>query len=125
MTTYADCTTKVEKVNFMKQMVATSDRWMLKALLTIYKYQTAQEQASQTTQMDNGVGFTGVDGTILSSFAEQLIRRGVPALLESKEEVNALRFLSPKQVPLLRKKMPKYAKQLVQIADSAKVVQSA
>lgn len=118
MTTYADCTTKVEKVNFMKQMVATSDRWMLKALLTIYEYQTSSEQASEMTSQHNGVGFTGIDGGILSSFAKQLIRRGVPALLEAKEEVTATRFLSPKQIPILRKKMPKYAKQLVQIADS-------
>jgi hypothetical protein len=120
MTTYADCTTKVEKINFIKQMVATNDKWMLKALHTIYQYQTSSEQVSEMTSQSNGVGFTGVDGKILASFAKQFIRKGGVSVLETCKEVSASMFFSPKQIPILRKKMPKYARQLVQVAESAK-----
>lgn len=120
---YADCKTKAEKLSFMKQMVATNDKWMLKALYTIYQYQTSQEQSNEMTQMENGVGFTGVDGHILTSFAKQFIRKGGVDALATHGIISASYFFSPKQLPILRKKMPKYARQLVQIADNAKVEQ--
>ena len=53
------------------------------------------------TVEDNGIGFNGVDGAILSSFAQQLNRTG---------------SLSPKQLFIARAKMVKYAGQLLAIA---------
>ena len=115
---YADCKTKAEKLEFMRRMVATNDKWMLKALVTIYQYQTSQEQQSEQTQEHNGVGFTGVDGEILTSFAKQFIRKGGTAMLAVPGDVSAHSFFSKKQLPILRKKMPKYARQLVNIAEA-------
>ena len=68
------------------------------ALLAIFQYQTEQEKSANATSEHNGVGFSGVDAEILSSFAKQFIAKGK---------------LSDKQVSLLLKKMPKYAVQLI------------
>lgn len=66
-------------------------------MLVIYAKQTLGEQASQTTSELNSVGFSGVDAEILSSFSDQ-VKRG--------------RTLSPKQMVIVFKKMPKYWEQL-------------
>jgi hypothetical protein len=111
---YVDIKTKQDRVIYMKQKLASDSRWMLKALLTIYQYQTSEEQNAQATREHNNVGFTGVDGTILSSFAEQLLRKGGMQVIGA--DVNNL--FSPKQQAILKNKMPKYARQLVNVAAS-------
>lgn len=114
---YKDLKTKKEKLAYMKQMLSSNDTWMLKALHTIFEKQTADEQASECTHVHNHVGFTGADATILTSFAKQFIRKGGLAMLHAGiRDINAETFFSPKQLPILRKKMPKYARQLVEIA---------
>jgi len=101
---YATLKTKKARIQFLREMLACEYRWAVKGLVTIYKYQTADEQSCGDTMEHNGVGFTGADGEILSSFAKQ---------------VNAKRFAgSPKQLDILFKKMPKYAIQLDKIAQS-------
>lgn len=101
---YATLKTKKSRIAFLREMLACEVRWAIKGLVTIYKYQTDDEQRVGDTCEHNGVGFTGADGEILSSFAQQ---------------VNAKRFAgSEKQMNILFKKMPKYAKQLDAIAQS-------
>ncbi len=96
------------------EKLATDNNWLFRGILAIYARQTATEQASETTQEDNGVGFNGADANILSSFAKQIQQwNSAPA--------NNRRFntpLSQKQVELARKKMKKYAKQLAGIANA-------
>ncbi len=104
MSVYSELTTKKSRIAFLREMLACEVRWAVKGLVTIYEYQTADEQSCGDTREHNNVGFTGADGYILSSFAEQ---------------VNAKRFKgSEKQMDILFKKMPKYAKQLDTIAQS-------
>lgn len=103
MTKYADLKTKKARMAHIREMVGSHDGWALRALAVIYARQTADEQASGDTRYHNTVGFTGADAEILSSFAQQ---------------VEAGRTLSEKQMTLLRKKMPKYARQLMAEADS-------
>ncbi len=79
------------------------DMARIKALLWIYKFQTDEEKNSETTQSINGVGFTGIDGNILSSFAKQVIEKS---------------FLSDKQLQILRKKIIKYENQMVKISNA-------
>lgn len=114
---YADLKTKRARVIFMKEQLASNDRWMLKGLVTIYNRQTEGERQSEVTQEHNKVGFTGIDGTILTSFAKQFIKKGGLAAL-SVGVTEAEAFFSKKQLPILRRKMPKYARQLVEISDS-------
>lgn len=87
----------------IKTMLATNDKAVARGVLAIYAYQTAVEQASESTQQDNGVGFNGADAKILSSFAKQL-QRGWN--------------LSAKQLYIARQRMMKYAGQLTKIANA-------
>ena len=87
------------EITFAKDLVR------VKALLWIYKFQTEDEKQSDSTRELNGVGFTGVDGEILSSFAKQVINR---------------HFLSEKQMVILRKKIKKYETQMSKIATHIK-----
>lgn len=86
----------------IKAHLTTSDQWLTRALVAIFKRQTAYEQQAERTQDLNGVGFNGVDAEILSSFAKQVLQG---------------RTLSEKQIALARKKMPKYSRQLARIAN--------
>ena len=97
---------KSEIQNFLRTKLATNQAWSRKALLKIYENQTADEQQMETTAYTNGIGFTGVDAQILSSFASQLIRKD---------------FLSPKQQAIVFKKLPKYWRQILKISDEQKI----
>lgn len=92
--------TTVDKA-FIRAKLLSDDRWLFRGILAIYGRQTDEEQTHGQTVEDNGVGFNGVDAEILTSFALQLKERG---------------SLSPRQVEIARKKMPKYAGQLAKIA---------
>lgn len=74
-----------------------SDIALLRAMLHIFKFQTREEQIDEQTEMNNGVGFTGSDAKLLTSFSKQLIER---------------QNLSEKQMYYVRKKMRKYANQI-------------
>ena len=91
---------------FIKNQLATNPAWAVKGLVKIYTLQTADEQASDRTSHDNGVGFNGLDANILSSFAKQ---------------VNAGRNLSQKQMTNDYKKMHRYWKQIASIIPAEKL----
>lgn len=99
--------TKHQIKEFVRFKLGNDKRWALHALTKIFEFQTAAEQEYETTSEYNGVGFTGVDGEILSSFAKQYIRR---------------KWLSEKQMAILMKKMPKYWKQIISISDEEKLI---
>lgn len=86
---------------FIKTMLLSDSNWLYRGIVAIFKKQTSEEQHSEATIEDNGIGFNGVDAYMLSSFAKQII---------------AGRTLSPKQLGIAKKKMPKYAGQLLKIA---------
>jgi len=82
---------------YFKRQLATNANWAVKGMLKVYEFQTASEQACGVTRDRNCVGFSGCDAEILSSFCSQ-VQRG--------------RTLSPKQMAIVFKKMPRYWKQL-------------
>ena len=90
----------------IKNQLATNPAWALRALVKIYERQTADEQCSGITKEDNGVGFSGVDATILSSFATQVLNG---------------RNLSAKQMAIVYKKMPRYWKQVASLIPADKL----
>lgn len=90
----------------LKARLSTDDRWALRALTLVYRNQTADEQSKQQTLEHNGIGFSGPDAEILSSFAQQYQRRG---------------SLSPKQMNLLKRKIPSYASQVARAADMTRL----
>jgi hypothetical protein len=91
---------------FTKEMIqskiTTNPTWATRAILTIYARQTADEQATESTNHRNGQGFTGSDADILSSFAKQ---------------IQSGHTLSQKQLALAYKKLYKYAGQLVKVIN--------
>ena len=93
----------------IREKMATDGRWLIRGLLAIYDRQTFQEQANGYTVEDNGIGFNGVDAEILSSIALNYKTRN---------------FISPKQLAIVQKKMPKYAKQLSRIANDNELMKA-
>ena len=89
----------------LKERLAQDDRWALRALTVVYRNQTADEQRAQQTIEHNGIGFSGPDAEILSSFARQYQQRG---------------SLSPRQMTVLRRKIPSYAGQVARVADTTR-----
>lgn len=118
MNSLAECRTKVAKLDFIKGKLATDDRWLLRGLLAIYKKQTEDEQRSSTTKEHNGVGFSGIDGELMSSFAQRVLKQNGDVILRTQQDVDASQFFSQKQLDLLKPKMQKYAKQLLTIAEN-------
>ena len=95
-------------VTYVKNQLATNPAWATRAIVKLWQRQTADEQATQSTGQDNGVGFNGTDAFILSSFAEQ---------------INKGRTLSPKQLAIAFKKLPKYSKQIISEIPADKLVE--
>ena len=98
---------------YFKSKLATDPLWAIRGMLKIYTFQTDSEQATQQTSELNSVGFSGCDAEILSSFSDQ-VQRG--------------RTMSPKQMVLVFKKMPRYWKQLwnaVEADKAPKVLETA
>lgn len=100
--TYADCKTKAEKVAFLRWKTSTDQAWAEKALLTIWKFQTACEKSSEATTDHNGVGFSGFDARSASYLVKWL---------------EAGKKLDGKFLAKAFKLAPKYAEQIRKIAD--------
>ena len=103
MSQFIELTTKKARTAHIRSKLSSDEGWALKGLMRIYSHQTSDEQASQSTRVHNNIGFTGADAEILSSFAEQ---------------VNKGRVLSVKQMAIVFKMMPKYARQLENVSKS-------
>ena len=98
--------TKTAQHKFIRHMLSTNDNWAKAALLKIYEFQTDAEQSYQKTIEHNNVGFSGNESEILSSLAEQLKTKG---------------WLSPKQMKIVFKRIPRYSRQIIQISNKNKL----
>jgi len=96
--------TKAETLEALKLKLSNDIRWAQRALLAIFKNQTADEQVSANVTHDNAMGFCATDSIILTSFANQLAQRGT---------------LSAKQMTVVFRLMPKYARQLMRFYGPA------
>lgn len=95
-----------ETKSFIQLKLATNVAWATRAVAMIYTLQTADEQESGTTHNLNGVGFSGCDAEILSSFAKQLAKG---------------RTLSAKQMAIVFRKMPRYHRQVCSLISAEKM----
>ena len=78
----------------IKGLIESRNDAVIRGMKRIYDLQTEDEKENGGTYYNNGVGFSGVDGDIMSSFVEFYNKSG---------------FLSPKQMKIARKKMLKYS----------------
>lgn len=110
-----------EIVDHMRLALMTDNNYLEKAILKLYKYQTEYEQQTQDTAMLNGVGFNSIDANFLSSLAEWILDiKNVPVNEKNKYVVR--RHLTNKQRLFARKKLIKYARQLVNMYVDAGVI---
>ena len=92
--------TKASLINLMN----TNDSILIKGLLLIHRYQTQEEKRVEDTIVHNNVGFTGSHGKKMTGIANWYLRNG---------------SISPNQLALVRRRMPKYANQLLRIMAGA------
>lgn len=95
---------KADTLKALQHKLATDTRWAHRALLAIFRNQTADEQIQANVTHHNSMGFRCMDSEILTSFANQLQQRGT---------------LSPKQMVIIHRLMPKYARQLMKFYGEA------
>ncbi len=87
----------------IKNFIANRDDAVIRGMNRIYDYQTESEQCDGYTHELNGVGYSGADAEIMSSFVTFYSERG---------------YLSRKQMAIARKKMLKYVGQLTRIVNN-------
>lgn len=106
--------TKAERTAYYKSKLSTDAKWALKALRVIGSFQTQEEQTVERTVEYNGVGFTGFDGGILTSYLAQVQRWDGSPISQARYSCP----LSARQMVTLHKLITKYADQLIRIGDS-------
>lgn len=94
------------KENIQEKMT-TDIRWTERAVLVLFDRQTEDEQKIEDTVHNNGVGFNGVDGKYLTWVGNYLMRGN---------------HLSGHHVEKVRKKLPKYWKQIKNIIEEKESV---
>ena len=95
--------TKIDVISYVQMMIGTNTSWAKNACLSIYSQQTELERRNHNNcDGRNNVGFGKLDAPILTGIACRL--RQNRATLQDLE--------------LLQKKMPKYTRQLICIADA-------
>lgn len=82
----------------LKKQIAANDVKAIHAMEVIYNFQTSEEKNKECTIEDNGIGFSGIDSTIMSNLAEYYKCKG---------------YLSQKQMAIVKRIMPRYAGQLL------------
>lgn len=101
--------TKKDKLDFIRRKLDSVVALARKSLLMIYQRgQTPMERAlkGQVLEEKNGYGFTAFDCEILTSFAEQLLAKG---------------WLSERQDQILMKRMPRYARQILEMENDQRL----
>ncbi len=79
--------------------INNNENAVYKALIILYKRQTANEQAAEDTEERNNVGFSGVDANFLTSLSKQYLNK---------------RKLSTEQIRCARKRLVHYTRQLME-----------
>ena len=95
---------KQDTLKALQSKLSTDVRWAQRGLLAIFRNQTEDEKVAADVKHHNSMGFRCMDSIILTSFANQLQQRG---------------SLSPKQMNVVFKLMPKYARQLMKFYGEA------
>jgi hypothetical protein len=96
-------------------LLAKNDKAVYRALVVLFERQTADEQASENTQLLNGMGFNGRDAGFGTSLAKQVLRW-------QDGLTNYAHPLTMPQMNAARKMLRKYAGQLAKVANEKAAV---
>ena len=89
-------------IDRVRELIIVNDKAAVRAMLRIYDYQTSHEQVVDATIDNNNVGFNHGDAPKMSGIAKFYKVRG---------------YVTPKQMFRVRKMMPKYAGQLLNLME--------
>lgn len=89
-----------QEIRDLAEKIKQDEKLAIDCLMTVFKEQTAVEQQAHSADTRNGRGFSKFDAELLTSFAKQFKAKG---------------WLSPRQKFITRKRMVKYAAQLVKL----------
>lgn len=92
----------------IQSLLRTNDKAVCRALLQLYRRQTASEQSSFSTQVANDQGFTASDAPTLTKLAKR-VERNIP--------------LSPAELQLARDRLMKYTRQLLEVIIDRQLTQ--
>ena len=105
--------TKKAMESWMRHKLGTDKAWAERALYILYDCQTEEEKAIQDTAINNGVGFSGFDGNLLTSMVK---------IMNLKRKVNpSYRFSNKQFNKIIFHKMPRYWKQIYGMANVDKL----
>lgn len=102
-------TTKGQLVDFYRTQMANNEVAAIKGLLHVYANQTANEQETKSTNIYNGVGFTGADARACSIVANIITFKAKRGYITEKQQA-----LLDRKFPMVRAAIPKYARQIVE-----------
>jgi hypothetical protein len=88
--------------------ITGDDDFAILCLMKLYEKQTADEQAAKQTNKTNRQGFNKTDSLVLSPIAEK-VKNGEK--------------LTPIELKLVRKLLPKYAKQLTTLLTQKEIIE--
>jgi len=94
--------TKKRLQEYVKARLGSDKRWALRALEIVYSNQTNDEKIIGVTKYNNGIGFTGNDAEMLTTFAQQYLCKN---------------YLTSLQMQLLFKMISKYWRQVLLVAN--------
>lgn len=100
----------------IQDLIEADDRAVARALIAIYRRQTADEQAVGQTSEHNSRGFGSFDAEFLTNVAKRVVRRSVES--PDDAELRARGWLTPAELPAVRAKIRKYWKQLIEVAEA-------
>jgi len=87
----------------IRALLETNNNFLKRALVKMYNRQTESEQEHIYTHQRNSVGFNKPDGSKLGSLAKFYVDR---------------KFLTEKQIILVRRRLVRYTRQITDIANS-------
>ena len=93
---------KVYTKEEIREMVTTNDAWAIRAILALYKRQTDSEKVEGSTNVHNGRGFNKFDAEFMTSLVAFYNKAG---------------FLTEGQLKSAKRKLGKYSRQLLEIAQ--------
>lgn len=86
----------------IQELLARNDKAICRAVVAIFERQDQDEQEEEQTKSLNNRGFNQKDAKIMTSIAKWYLEKG---------------WLSPKQMRVARNRMPKYWRQLLEVAE--------
>lgn len=98
---------------YIQDKIRTDVRWTIRTIEILFNRQTSDEQRYGQTYVRNGRGFNGRDSELFTSFYHQIQKRRKVVSLGG-QPMNFNGFLSPKQIEISQKHLPKYWGQVLE-----------